>query len=39
MVSLAYPEFAEGDHPLTLSVSNGERTDHAADFYNLVLGL
>ena len=37
MVSLVYPELAEGNHPLTLSLSKGERTDHDAYFYNSVL--
>ena len=37
MVSLVYPEFAEGDYRLALRQAEGERTDHEADFYNLVL--
>ena len=37
MVSLVYPEFAEGDHRLALRQSQGERTDRDADYYNSVL--
>ena len=36
MVSLVYPEFAEGNHRLAPR-QDRERTDHDADFYTLVL--
>jgi hypothetical protein len=39
MVSLVYPELAEGNHRLNLRHAQGERTDHDAGFYDLVLGL